>query len=182
MWRSNIMYDVIAQIIGILGMLAAVISYQCKTNRNYFIFQGLSGLCFSIQFIMIGAWAGLLFNAYNILRALVNQTKIAKKMLCLIGLEALVLTCTLVAILVLKETWWLVLLAFVAQAASTFSMWTRNGKTIRIAQLSVVSPLWLLYDALIPMPSIGGILCEVFNMISVIVSFIRFKKTGFDKT
>jgi hypothetical protein len=28
----------------------------------------------------------------------------------------------------------------------------------------------------------GGILCEVFNMLSVIVSFIRFHKTGYDKT
>ncbi|MBP3555378.1 MAG: YgjV family protein, partial [Clostridia bacterium] len=70
--------DILAQIIGIFGMLAAMISYQCKTNRNYFIFQGLSGLFFSIQFIMIGAWAGLVFNAYNIVRALIYQSKIAR--------------------------------------------------------------------------------------------------------
>jgi hypothetical protein len=61
-------------------------------------------------------------------------------------------------------------------------MWTRNGKTIRVSQLAVVSPLWLLYDLLIPTPSLGGILCEVFNIVSVIVSFVRFRKTGFDKT
>jgi hypothetical protein len=61
-------------------------------------------------------------------------------------------------------------------------MWTRDGKKIRISQMAVVSPFWLLYDLLIPVPSIGGILCEVFNMASVIISFIRFKKTGFDKT
>jgi hypothetical protein len=30
--------------------------------------------------------------------------------------------------------------------------------------------------------SIGGFICEVFNMLSVIVSFIRFRKTGYDKT
>jgi hypothetical protein len=34
---------------------------------------------------------------------------------------------------------------------------------------------------LIPVPSIGGILTEVFNMGSVIVSFIRFRKSGFEK-
>ena len=176
------MYDVIAQIIGIFGMLAAMISYQCKTNRNYFIFQGLCGVFFSIQFIMIGAWAGLMFNAYNIVRAVMYQSKIARTKICVIALEALVLACALTSIFAFKEVWWLVSLAYIAHATGTLSMWTRNGKTIRVAQLAIVSPFWLLYDALIPTPSIGGILCEVFNMISVIVSFIRFKKTGFDKT
>ena len=98
------------------------------------------------------------------------------------GMLGAMMACALISIFAFKEVWWLVSLAFIAQAAGTLSMWTRNGKTIRVAQLAVVSPFWLLYDALIPTPSIGGILCEVFNMISVVVSFIRFKKTGFDKT
>ena len=174
--------DILAQIIGILGMLAAVISYQCKTNRNYYVWQGMSGLFFSVQFIMIGAWAGLVFNAYNVARAIIYQSKKAKSVYCIVFLEAMVVGATLLSIFAFKETWWLVLFTFIAQGTGTFAMWTRNGKTIRISQLAVVSPFWLLYDALIPTPSIGGILCEVFNMCSVIVSFIRFKKTGFDKT
>lgn len=176
------MFEIIAQTLGIFGMLCAIISYQCKTNRNYFLWQGMSGAFFSAQFIMIGAWAGLVFNAYNILRAIVYQSKKSRSVGMIILLETLVVAATLTSIFVFKETWWLVLLTFIAQATGTFSMWTKNGKTIRIAQLAVVSPFWLLYDALIPTPSVGGILCEVFNMTSVVVSFIRFKKTGFDKT
>ena len=88
----------------------------------------------------------------------------------------------LISIFFLKETWWLVVFVFVAQAAGTLAMWTKNGRIIRFAQLFVISPFWLLYDALIPTPSFGGVLCEVFNMTSVIVSFIRFRKTGFDQT
>lgn len=174
--------EILAQIIGILGMLAAMISYQCKSNRNYFIWQGMSGLFFSLQFVMIGAWAGLAFNLYNIVRAVVYQTKISRSFFCLTALELLVIGAASLSVFVLHETWWLVLLAFIAQACGTFAMWTRNGKTIRVSQLAVVSPLWLLYDLLIPTPSLGGILCEVFNIVSVIVSFVRFRKTGFDKT
>jgi hypothetical protein len=74
------------------------------------------------------------------------------------------------------------LFTLIAQATGTFAMWTRDGKKIRLSQMAVVSPFWLLYDLLIPVPSIGGILCEIFNMTSVIISFVRFKKTGFDKT
>ena len=176
------MTDMIAQALGIFGMLAAMISYQCKKNKNYFIFQGLSGAFFSAQFILIGAWAGLIFNAYNIVRALAYQSKKARSVACVISLECLVLTAALISIFVFKEAWWLVSFTLIAQITGTFAMWTRDGKKIRISQMAVVSPLWLLYDLLIPVPSIGGILCEVFNMASVIISFIRFKKTGFDKT
>ena len=176
------MTEIIAQILGIFGMLSAIFSYQCKTNRNYYIFQGLSGVFFSAQFILIGAWAGLIFNAYNIVRAVAYQSKKAKSVYCVIGLEILVVIAAALSVFAFKEAWWLVSFTLIAQATGTFAMWTRDGKKIRISQMAVVSPLWLLYDLLIPVPSIGGILCEVFNMTSVVISFIRFKKTGFDKT
>ena len=164
-------------------MLCAVISYQCKTNRNYFVWQGLCGVFFSLQFVLMSAWAGLLFNAFNIVRAfLYRLSKSSRSVWMVLILEGYVVAATLVSVFLLKEPWWLVVFVFVAQAAGTFTMWTRNGKIIRLSQLFVISPFWLLYDALIPTPSIGGILCEVFNMSSVIVSFIRFRKTGFDKT
>ena len=176
------MTNIIAQTLGILGMLAAMISYQCKKNKNYFIFQGLSGAFFSAQFILIGAWAGLIFNAYNIVRALAYQSKKAKSVVCVISLEILVVIAAAMSVLVFKEAWWLVAFTLIAQVTGTFAMWTRDGKKIRVSQMAVVSPFWLLYDLLIPVPSIGGVLCEVFNMASVMISFIRFKKTGFDKT
>lgn len=176
------MTNIIAQILGIFGMLGAIISYQCKKNKNYFIWQGLSGAFFSAQFILIGAWAGLIFNAFNIVRAIAYQSKKAKSVFYVISLELLVLMAALLSIFVFKEAWWLVLFTLIAQATGTFAMRTRDGKKIRISQMAVVSPFWLLYDLLIPVPSIGGILCEIFNMTSVIISFIRFKKTGFDKT
>ena len=176
------MTNIVAQALGIFGMLAAMISYQCKKNKNYFIFQGLSGAFFSAQFILIGAWAGLIFNAYNIIRALAYQSKKARSVACVISLECLVLTAAMISIFVFKEAWWLVSFTLIAQVTGTFAMWTIDGKKIRFSQMAIVSPFWLLYDLLIPVPSIGGILCEVFNMASVIISFIRFKKTGFDKT
>ena len=176
------MTNIIAQTLGIFGMLAAMTSYQCKKNKNYFIFQGLSGAFFSAQFILIGAWAGLIFNAYNIVRALAYQSKKARSVVCVISLEILVVIAAAMSVFVFKEAWWLVSFTLIAQVTGTFAMWTRDGKKIRISQMAVVSPFWLLYDLLIPVPSIGGILCEVFNMASVIISFIRFKKTGFDKT
>ena len=168
------------QAVGIFGMLCAIISYQCKSNRNYFVWQGLSAVFFSLQFVLMGAWAGLLFN---IVRAAVYRiSKLSRSIWTVVLFEIYIVAATLISIFLLKETWWLVLFVFIAQATGTFTMWMKNGKIIRLSQLFVISPLWLLYDALIPVPSIGGILCEVFNITSVIVSFVRFRKIGFDKT
>ena len=75
---------------------------------------------------------------------------------------------------------WIALILFTAQGGGTVAMWTHNGKTMRIAQLCLVSPMWIVNN--IYYFSIGGILCEVFNMVSVIISFVRFGKTGYDNT
>ena len=170
------------QAIGILGMLCAVVSYQCRSNRNFFVWQGCSAVFFSLQFVWMGAWAGLLFNAFNIVRALVYRlSKFSRSVWTVILFEIYIAAAAVISIFLLKETWWLVVFVLVAQAVGTFAMWTRNGKFIRLSQLFVISPFWLLYDALIPVPSLGGILCEVFNMTSVVVSLIRFRKNGFDR-
>ena len=54
-----------------------------------------------------------------------------------------------------------------------------DGKIIRIGQASVVSPLWMTYNLIIPVPSIGGVLTESINIASVIISLYRYRKTGF---
>jgi len=57
-------------------------------------------------------------------------------------------------------------------------MWLGNGTHIRYVQLSVSSPAWIVHN--IFNFSLGGLLCEIFAMTSVIVSFIRFGKNGFE--
>ena len=71
------------------------------------------------------------------------------------------------------------IIALVAQLIGTFAMWSQNGKTIRVLQLAAVSPLWLIHNVFVF--SIGGIICEVFNLGSIIVSIIRFGIDGFEK-
>ena len=86
---------------------------------------------------------------------------------------------SVLSVVVFQELWWIAILLLVAQAGGTLAMWTRNGKTIRIAQLSMISPIWIVNNVFYF--SIGGILCEVFNMLSVVISMLRFRKTGYDE-
>ena len=173
---------IIAQILGIGGMVCAIFSMQCRRNKMFFIFQGTAGLLFAVSFIMLNAWAGALMNVFSLARAWVlNCPKIAKLKLTLISLILILILCTGTLLYYFKEKWYLVLIVFAAQMIANLVMWSQNGKLIRHAQISLISPLWLIYNCIIPIPSIGGILTETLNMISVAVALIRYRKIGFTK-
>lgn len=169
------------QLIGYVGTACALISYQCKRNKNYFLFQTGCAIAFAIQFVLLRSWAGMLLNIFSIMRGVIFALgDKCRKRGYLILIEACFAFSCVLACLAFGEKWWIALILFAAQGGGTLAMWTRNGKVIRIAQLCLISPMWIVNN--VYYFSVGGILCEVFNMISVIVSFIRFGKTGYDNT
>ena len=167
--------------IGYVGTACALISYQCKKNKNYFLFQTGCAVAFTVQFILLGAWVGMLLNLFSILRGVVMALgSRCKHPVHVIMLHTTYLASCLAAPLFFGEKWWMAALMLVAQSVGTQAMWSKNGKTIRLSQIFVVSPIWIAHN--IYYFSIGGILCEVFNIWSVLVSFVRFKTSGFDKS
>ena len=69
-------------------------------------------------------------------------------------------------------------LPYVTLVIMSVFMWRANGKHIRYFQVTLMSPAWIVHN--IFNFSLGGILCESFNMISTIISFIRYGKDGFE--
>ncbi len=173
--------EIIAQCFGILGLILAVLSYQEKNNKRYFIEQGLTGLMFFINFILIGAFSAALFNITNLLRGVMLVKK--KRKLCdLIFLEILYTACFGFSVyLIINKPFQIFLsaLTYLSILVMSVVMWKGDGKNIRYCQLFISSPAWIIHN--IFNFSLGGILCEVFMMISVVVSFIRFGKNGFEK-
>ncbi len=175
------MIKIIAQIFGIFGLIFSAISYQEKNNKRFFIMQGLAGLMFFMNFALIKAVSAALFNMTNLIRGTTFSKKEKKKWL-LIAIISLYTVCYIVGIyLVIGNPFQIFLstIVYVPIEIMTVLMWKGNGKYIRYAQLFVSSPSWIIHN--IFNFSLGGILCEVFMMVSVVVSFIRFGKEGFEK-
>ena len=169
------------QLIGYVGTACALMSYQCKKNKSYFLLQMGCSIAFSVQFILLNSMVGLLLNVFGILRGIfLSLGDRCRHIAYLILLEACFLGSCIATPLFFEEKWWMAGIMLIAQGVGTLAMWTRNGKTIRAAQVTVISPIWIVHN--VYKASIGGIICECFNIGSVIVSFIRFKKSGFDKT
>lgn len=172
---------ILAQCFGIAGMVLAILSFQAKKNSRFFVMQGLSGLGFALNFLMIAAFPGCAMNIVNIIRGALFA-KGAQKKCKLIILEFLYAASVIISLVLYSNDAlgvFLSLLTLAAQLSNTFVMWKGNGKHIRYIQFALVSPAWLAYD--IVNFSLGGILCETFNMLSVVVSFVRYGKDGFEK-
>ena len=168
------------QLIGYIGMAFALTSYQCKKNKQYFLLQVGCAMAFTIQYIFLSSWAAVLLNIFSIMRGIIFALgDKCKKTIFLIMIEASFALSCLVSALFFGEKWWIAFLLFIAQCGGTLAMWTRDGKKIRIAQLSIISPIWITNN--IYYGSIGGIACEIFNIVSVTISMIRFNKIGYDK-
>lgn len=173
--------SIIAQGFGLLGMAFAFWSFQKKDNASFFVLQALCGAMFTINFGMIGAVSGVLFNISGVLRGVLFH-KGDHKVWKLLVVEAAFLV-SLVVSLVFYTTGTvnalLSLFTYIGLSVGTYVMWTGSGKNIRYVQLFLVSPSWLAYNTV--HFTIGGILCETFNIISTIISFIRYGKDGFEQ-
>ncbi len=169
------------QLIGYAGMACAFISYQCRKNSAYFALQAGCGIFFGIQFLLLGGWSGFFLNVFSVIRGVVlGLGDKFRKRYVLALIEASFAVSLTLSVVIFQEPWWICALLLIAQCGGTLAMWTQDGRKIRIAQLSFISPIWLFHNSFYKF-SVGGILCETFNIISVIVSFIRFGKSGFDK-
>ena len=173
--------EITAQIFGILGLIFSALSYQEKNNKKYFIKQGLAGLMFFVNFIMINALSAALFNRVNLIRGAVfsKNSRNLWQPLTIVGLYTACFIFSLFSIWGNYFQIFLSALTCITLVIMTILMYKGNGKHIRYGQFFMSSPSWIIHN--IFNFSLGGILCEVFMMASVVISFIRFGKDGFEK-
>ena len=174
-----------AQAIGIIAMCANIISYQFKDKKHVILCQLIGASLFTVNMFMLDAIIGALLNVVAIIRALVYMNrarlKIGSPVLCSIFVILYVLSYVLSFTVFGKEPSALNLviemLPVIGMTAFTVGMDGKDAKDIRIYAF-INSPCWLIYNCV--NFALGGILCEVFSLISNISAFIRYdlKKTN----
>ena len=171
--------DIIAQVFGILGLIVIVSSFQFKDNKTFFMMQGAGSLFFFVNFFMIGAFGGAFFNLTNLVRGLLFM-KDREKPWKTILIEILYTGCFLFSIFLTKGDYFQIFLSalpYIALVFMTICMKNGNGKNIRISQITYMSPAWIVHN--IFNFSLGGLICEIINMISSVIALARYKKSGF---
>ena len=167
--------DIIAQAFGIIGMIIIISSFQCRSNKIFFLMQGVGGSMFVINFLLIGAFGGALFNFANLVRGILFSKDSHKKWK-LVTVEALYTVCFIVSCLLNSDPWQILLTAIPCVGLLIISvvMWQGEPRKIRILQIACSSPAWIVHN--IFNFSLGGLICESFNMVSSAIFLIREKK------
>ena len=159
----------IAQIVGFIAMSVIILSFQCRNSRKLFFIQLCGNAIYMVHFILLGAYSGGGALLVSCLRNLVYSS--GRPWAAWKGWPWVIVGCNLLVTLL---TWrdLFSLFPLMVGVALAVSGWTRNGKTIRLANLFVVAPCWLIYDFY--SGSLAGVLTDSFSMISVIVSVARY--------
>lgn len=173
---------IIAQIIGVFGMVMNVVSYQAKTQKNILFIQFFGSLFFAINLFMLQAYTGALLNLVGVFRALIyaNKEKIKNlKTVNFVFYAIYILSYILTFALFGKEVslYNLIveILPVIAMIAATISFTKKTAASIRKFAF-ISSPAWLIYNCF--NFAIGGILCELFVLTSVIIAIFRLDKKG----
>ena len=171
--------DILIQGLSIIAMIIIVLSFQQKSQKLIIVFQLLGALLFAIHFGLLGTMMGCLLNAINVVRAAIFANKKrfhTDAMPWTVGLLAVyvgayILTFTLFGTEPTAKN--LIVEAF-PLVSSFFMTFAFRAKTARMTRFLGFgnSPGWLIYN--IVNFSIGGILCEIFAMISIVVGIVRY--------
>ena len=167
-----------AEIIGIFGFTATIISYQCKSRKKILLLQLISTSCWLAHFALLGAWAGAVLNLVGALRCIVfagrGENSRAGKIADWIGWIPVFLALSAAAVAV---TWtgWICILPFLGMILTTFAVRAPSAMLVRFLTLPN-DPLWLIYNAM--SGSVSGVITEICIKCSIITGIIRHDIPG----
>ena len=161
----------IAQLIGFISTALFLLSFQFKKNKTLFALQLGSFAVYIVHYFLLGAITGCFTMAINTARCVVMFFFNDKKWAAWKGWLGVFLVLYVINTVLTWEGL-ISLLPFAGSVAVMFAYWSRNLRKIRVVNLLLGSPTWLVYD--IFTFSIAGIISESLCMLSIIVSIIRF--------
>ena len=160
--------NIIIQLIGGLGILSSIISFQCKKHNFVLVFRTLNEFLFAIQYFLLGAYTGMAMNLVGCVRNIIFTKQVSEHKNTTGGIILFSILFTIFGIV----TWQgpKSVLIIVAKVLSTLAYGNENTSFVRKTIL-ITSTSWLIYNSLVF--SIAGVLCEVFTLASIIVGIIR---------
>ena len=175
------MNDIVAQGIGIVAMIFLVLSFQMKTPKGILLLQSIGAFLFCVNFFLLEQYIGSMLNGLAFIRAILlyNKEKLhtdSNLWLAIFGVcyvAAYILTFTVFGEIFAAGNGVRQCLPVVGMFCSHLALRSADAKIIRRISLAS-SVCWLVYNGLAL--AIGAILCEAFNLVSIVVAMFRFDR------
>jgi len=169
------MLNIIAQIIGILGLICSLLSFQMKTRKWIMVLQMIASLSFSAQLFLLGAVTGGCVDLISFIRTLIFSRNGKKWASSPVWLYIFIAVMIVTGIFTWQNAW--DLLPIAGSILSTVALWMKKEKNIRLISLTV-GPCWLIYNLV--KGAWSGALNEVLAMTSIVIGLLR-NDTGTDR-
>lgn len=168
-------WEIVAQAAGILGIVAAVLAFQCKRHRNLMIFRTANELLFAVQYALLGAYTGMAMNLIGCVRNMTFAGMVERKKNTMWARYLF----SAVVLLFIAFTWEgpKSLLSGIAKTVTTFAYGSKRTSLVRALTLCT-STAWLIYNVLVD--SWAGVACEVFTLVSIVVGILRLDRRKTD--
>lgn len=161
-------YQIFVQALGIIGIIASVMSFQCKKHGKLMILRTANEFFFAVQYFLLGAYTGMAMNLIGCVRNLifVRMVKQDKNTIpARVAFSVLFLVGTAFTWSGLKSV-----LIGIAKVISTVAYGSSNTFVVRVMVL-ITSTSWLIYNMIVK--SYAGCVCEFLTLCSIIVGIVR---------
>lgn len=158
-------------------MIANIVSYQCKEKHQLLLLQLIGGGLFAVNMFLLGAVMGGILNIIAVFRAVVYMRREHSAWWnwlfgTLYGISYLLTFVVFgkspTAFNLLTE-----FLPLLGMMSMTIGFSKSNTRAIRLCGF-INSPCWLIYNCI--NFSIGGIICEVISLVSILFAVLRLDK------
>lgn len=163
------MYYLFTQLLGIIGLVCSLVSFQQKDRKWIMIFQMAASLLFAFQLILLGGITGGCLDLISFVRTLIFSMNGKKKWA---SSSVWLVIFTVLMVWIGGLTWhdFYSILPIIGSVLSTFALWMRKEKQIRLLSLSV-GPFWFVYN--IVNGAITGAVNEFIAMVSILIGIYR---------
>lgn len=79
LFSSISLYEIFIQVLGIIGIIASILSFQCKDHKRLMILRTVNEMFFAVQYGLLGAFTGMLMNLIGSTRNLVFAKMVEEK-------------------------------------------------------------------------------------------------------
>lgn len=156
--------NVLVQILGIVAFAFLAISIQSKKKSSLLFFQILASIIFIIQFLLLGAYAGVVIMMVSVFRSVIfykykkENKKIKKNILFIFTI--IILLSVVVTYNEITD-----IMPAIALLISTYLLSQNNLKWVRIGEINVCI-MWIIYNAAV------GAYINIFTQIIILMAAV----------
>ncbi len=189
------MWDVLIQIIGFVGIALNILSVQFNSHWKIMLFKTLGSLTFVLQYLLLGAWVGMVMDLIGSIRNVVFTLNVKKGRSNKWWVVFFSIITLVAGVITIISTWdksigyasnWskdpsvvlaiavsISIISIIAKLLTTIAYGFKDPHVIRMVNLPS-NACWVIYNAVAF--SIAGVINDLMCLGSIIIAEIRFRK------